>query len=95
MEANLPLPLLMEYWVQSTKMDKMNNSSFAIRKLLAYHLGLEPTDIEDEDSLTIDLHMTPADLTDFIETLNSNGFDSSKLDFSEIETFGELNEKLT
>lgn len=73
-------------------MDKNNTTT--IKGLLANYLGLEVNDIEDELSLTEDLHMTPADLTDFMEILNSNGFDTSKLDFNEIDTFLDLNEKL-
>jgi acyl carrier protein len=75
-------------------MEKSDLSS-KIKKLLVDQLGLELTDVEDEDSLIEDLHMTPSDISDFMEILKSNGFDTSKLDFTEIETFGDLYEKLS
>ncbi len=61
-----------------------------IRKELADYLGTDPEDIDDESVLTEDLHMQPTDLTDFAEILSSAGYDISKLDFTEIETFSEL-----
>jgi acyl carrier protein len=66
-----------------------------IRNLLASHLGVEPQDIEDEDSLKDDLHINTADLSDLLKVLEQNGFDVSNLDFSEIETFEDLVETLS
>ena len=85
---NLPLHLSMEFWVQYTKtMDK-------VKQLLANHLGVDLEDIENETTLTNDLHMTALDLTDFTEKLKANGFDTSKVDLAEIETFSDLVEAL-
>lgn len=69
----------------------MNN----VKQLLANHLGVDLEDIENESILTEDLHMTALDLTDFMETLKSNNFDVSKVDLTEVETFGDLIENLT
>lgn len=59
-------------------------------KSLADHLGVEPEDIDDEDSLTSDLHMRATDLTDFIESLQEVNSDAGNIDLTQIETVGEL-----
>jgi len=64
-----------------------------ILKLLADFLGIEPSDITDDDSLIEDLHMTPSDLTDFTEIMAKSGLDTASLDFTEIETVSDLYEK--
>lgn len=69
-----------------------DDSKEKIRKLLAEHIGVEPEDIDDEDSLIHDLHMSPTDLSDFVETLQKNGFKIIANDLVEIETFEELAE---
>lgn len=66
-----------------------------IRRELADYLGTEPEDIDDESILTEDLHMKASDLTDFSETLSSLGFDTSKLDFTEAESFIDLVDAVT
>lgn len=76
----------MESWVQYTTMKEK------ILKILADFLGVEPGDINDEDSLIEDLHMTPSDLTDFVELLSTNGLDTTKLEISEIESLSDLYE---
>ena len=64
-----------------------------INKLLADFLGVETTDISEDDSLIQDLHMTPSDLTDFVEIMGTAGFDTTHLDMTEIETLNDLHEK--
>jgi len=66
-----------------------------IKGLLAEHLGLNIDDIKDDDTLVEDLHMVPSDLSDFLKTLDENGFDSSSLNLIEIETFEDLAEALS
>ena len=66
----------------------------SIKKRLSEFLGIEPEDIEDDFSLTEDLHMKPTDLTDFTEILKEMDIDVNKLDFTEIETFSDLLEAL-
>jgi len=61
-----------------------------IKQHLAEYLGVEIEDIDDDDSLTQDLHMRPSDLTDFLETLKTNNIDTNTVDLTEIETVGEL-----
>lgn len=65
-----------------------------INKLLADFLGVDTADITTDDSLIEDLHMTASDITDFVEILSTSGIDTSKLDLTEIETIGDLYEKL-
>ena len=66
-----------------------------VKSELANYLGIESADVEDESVLSEDFHMKPNDLTDFVESLTASGFDTSKIDLTEIETFGDLIEALT
>ncbi len=61
-----------------------------IKKELSDFLGIEIEDMEDDFSLTEDLHMKPTDLTDFLEVLSKKNFPTDKLDFTELETVADL-----
>ena len=65
-------------------------SRLDIKNLLATQLGVEASDIGDEDSLTDDLQMKATDLTDFLEILENRGINTSSIDMREIETVSEL-----
>jgi len=65
-----------------------------IKELLASQIGVESDDIDEEDFFTEDLHMTPTDLTDFTNVLEKEGFNTTKVDFIEIETVGDLIEAI-
>lgn len=65
-----------------------------IKGFLSEYLGIEPDDISDEDSLVVDLHMKPTDLTDFVEKLDTEGMNTASLDLTEIETVADLVEKM-
>lgn len=69
---------------------RSENSKEKIKKILAEHIGVEPDDIDDEDSLVHDLHMSPVDLSDFAEILQQKGFRVMADDMAEIETFEDL-----
>jgi hypothetical protein len=75
--------------------DKKGNILVSVKEALADQIGVESTDILDEDSFSEDLHMRATDLADFMSTLGNMGFDTSKIDFAEIETFKELEEHLS
>jgi acyl carrier protein len=72
-----------------------NEISVSTKKELADFLGIEPDDIENDFSLTEDLHMKPTDLTDFMEILSKMNFDTNSIDLTEIETFSDLIDALT
>ncbi len=59
-------------------------------KLLSDYLGVEPEDISEEDSLYQDLHMRAPDLTDFVEILQSEGFETEGVDLTALETVCDL-----
>jgi len=63
--------------------------------LLSEYLGVEHDDIHLEDTFLEDLHISPADLAEFIESLETHGYSTSKLNLEEIETVGDLSEHLT
>lgn len=66
-----------------------------VKRELTDYLGVDMEDIEDESSLTEDLHMKASDLTDFMEILTTAGFDTTKIDLIEVKTFADLVESLT
>ena len=66
-----------------------------VKNLLADFLGVDADDIKDEYSLTSDLHMTPADITDFLQILEASHFNISEIDLAKTETFDELTEALS
>ena len=72
-----------------------NKTKDIVKKELASFLGTDPEDIEDDYSLTEDLHMKASDLTDFMQILTRMDYDTSEIDFTEIETFTDLVEALT
>ncbi|KKQ92385.1 MAG: hypothetical protein UT58_C0009G0006 [Microgenomates group bacterium GW2011_GWC1_39_7b] len=73
----------------------LNNISVKIKRELSDFLGIDMEDVDDETSLKEDLHMDPASITDYIEILSKAGFDTDRLDLTEIETFGDLLEALS
>jgi acyl carrier protein len=65
-----------------------------ITTLLAEHLGIDEEELNSEDRFQNDIHMSATDLADFIEKLNAAGFDTTKLDLTEIESVGDLIENI-
>ena len=65
-----------------------------VKEILAEQIGVDAGDLKDEDTFIEDLHMTNADLTDFGQKLEAYGANISELDFSTIETLGELVEPI-
>lgn len=74
-------------------MESENKKKQIINKL-AETIGVEPEDIQDDDFLVEDLHMNPAEISDFIGSLDGMGFDISKLELPSIETVSDLLEAL-
>jgi acyl carrier protein len=66
-----------------------------IKRELADFLGVDMEDVEDETSLTEDLHMNPSTLADFAEILNKAGFPVESSELVDVETFSDLVEMLT
>lgn len=66
-----------------------------IKKLLSEQIGVEPEDINDDDSLSEQLHMSSTDLADFVEVLSQKGLDTTSLALTEIETVDDLVEALS
>lgn len=63
-----------------------------ILEIIADQIGVEVEDINLEDDLREDLHMTAVDLSELTEIFAEQNFGS--VDFSEIETVEELFESL-
>ena len=61
-----------------------------VKKILANQLGVDTDDISCEDSFAQELHMTPADLTDFIEDLSKEGFETKEIDITQITNLNDL-----
>jgi acyl carrier protein len=66
-----------------------------IKSLLATFLGVEETDINDDDSLKEDLHMSPSDIIDFVHVLKENGLEIDETQLGETETVEELSENVS
>ncbi|OGM21047.1 hypothetical protein A2714_01795 [Candidatus Woesebacteria bacterium RIFCSPHIGHO2_01_FULL_38_9] len=66
-----------------------------VKEALAHHLGVEPEDLNLEDSLATDLHMRPSDISDFLGSLEEKEIDTSTIDLLQIDTVEELVEALT
>lgn len=62
----------------------------SVKNILALMLGVEPSDLHDEDSLVEDLHMGATDLTDLSERLEGANYNTANLHFNEIETVEDL-----
>jgi len=73
--------------------DKSNQSK--IIELLASQIGVEPEDIENDDFLGEDLHMTPTDMADFAQLLTRAGFITDNLELTELESVGDLIDALS
>jgi hypothetical protein len=78
-------------------MDTTKETSYLdqVKEVLASQLGLEATDISEEDSFTDDLHMRPTEVSDFLQELATHGFETEDIDLASIGTVGELVESLS
>ena len=74
---------------------ELANAKQKIKRELADFLGIGMEDVEDESEFESDFHMNAAQITDFMEILASAGFETSGLNFNEIDTFSELVDALT
>lgn len=62
--------------------------------LLAEHIGTDEEELSIHDTFRDKINMSPTDLADFVIKLNTAGFDTSKLDLTEIENVGDLIENI-
>ena len=62
---------------------------------LADFLGVTTEDITIDDSLRDDLHISPSDISDYIESLGGKGLNTEGLKVENIDTVGELIDELT
>lgn len=76
------------------KEDNLKKFNLRFKKILAEYLGVETEDIDDDDSLVDDLHMGPAEITDFMQTLENAGINIDDVDLSEIETVSDMVDSL-
>ena len=76
-------------------MDEANGKvDLLVKNILSEQLGIDIEDIQEGDSLTIDLHMTPSDLIDLFERLKELGYNLTDVDLTEVETVDELIERI-
>ncbi|MEJ2441308.1 MAG: phosphopantetheine-binding protein [Patescibacteria group bacterium] len=61
---------------------------------LSEQIGVEEEELDIEDSFQEDLHMSPADLTDFLERLGEMGLDTSNIDLIETKRVEDLIETI-
>lgn len=75
--------------------NEFSKTKESVRRELANFLGVDAEDIEDDSSLTEDLHMKASDLTDFMEILTRMDMETEGIDLTQTETFLDLVEALT
>lgn len=61
-----------------------------IKSRLAEHIGVDVEDIKDEDVFSDDLHMSPADFSDFLGSLEGVGINPAHLELNDGQTVGDL-----
>lgn len=69
---------------------KSSDITELVKEVLATQIGVEPDDINEEDLLSEDLHMSPADVSDFVSSLTTKGFDTKDLELTSIETVSDV-----
>ncbi|MGD8744339.1 MAG: transcription antitermination factor NusB [Candidatus Woesebacteria bacterium] len=74
--------------------DKVNTAKKII-ELLSQHIGVEPEDIDKEDSFIEDLSISTSELSDFLHTLEQNGYNTTDINIAEIQTVEELIERIS
>jgi acyl carrier protein len=72
----------------------MSGLSDKALNILAEQIGVSLDDINQDDSFLDDLHMTPADLTEFAEKLRQEGIEVSIEELGEMDTVSDLLETL-
>jgi acyl carrier protein len=78
--------------MESTDQDDMTEK---VKALLAENLGVGIEDISQEDFFSEDLHMAPDKLADFVDGLGAKGFETAKIELTELETVDDLIEALS
>lgn len=71
--------------------DKELKTKNTIKAKIAEHIGVDVEDINDDDSFSEDLHMSPAEFSDFLGSLADLGVaDAHSLDLTSSSTVDEL-----
>ena len=76
-------------------MKKATDLNTQVKKILAEKIGVEGDDINDNDSFTDDLHMSPTDLSDFINALKILEIDTSQIVLTDLFTLNDLIDQLS
>lgn len=75
-------------------MEEQKNSIKKLKQILSDQLGIDPEDVKEDDRLVEDLHMRAPEITDLVEALSNEGFKTTDLELTEIETVTDLYEAL-
>ena len=73
----------------------MNTIRQKVKRELSDFLGIGIEDIEDESDFSVDFHMSPTEMTDFMDILNKSGLETEGIDLANIECFSDLIDALT
>ena len=76
-------------------MKKSTDLNTQVKKILAEKIGVEGDDINDNDSFTDDLHMSPTDLADFVNALKILEIDTSQIVLTDLFTVNDLIDQLS
>lgn len=75
--------------------NEINSITQKVKRELADFLGIGMEDIEEESDFIEDFHMSPTDMTDFMDILEKSGLNIDNIDLTEIEVFSDLIDALT
>lgn len=74
--------------------NKTQSTLEIVKEVLAEKIGVEPTDIELEDTFRNDLHMSATNLSDFVKSLEKRKINIEKIDLTQILTVKDLVETI-
>jgi|GEM_PF-3412483 len=70
--------------------DKIPKIQKDVKDIISKQLGIDVSDISNEDSLVSDLRMGPIELSDLSALLEKAGFNIEGLDFANIDTVSDI-----
>ncbi len=66
-----------------------------IKAMIAEQIGVDVGDLNDDDSFSEDLHMSPAEFSDFLGSLSVLGVDAHSMEIPSTSTVEELIEAVS
>lgn len=78
-----------------TNEDRYAKIESLVKNKLSQYLGVGLEDVSNDDSLRDDLHMNPADISDFLKLLADEGVSTDFSEIQQIESVTDIIEKIS